>query len=122
MNWYIEVISNYADFSGRARRKEYWYFFLFNVLIGLAISYAEEFAGGLDPIGYGSFGNIYALALLVPSIAVGVRRLHDTGRSGWWFLIIFIPFIGSIILLVLFALAGEVGENKYGDCPRFEPA
>ena len=119
MNWYIEVIKKYAVFNGRARRKEYWYFFLFNILISFLIAFAEALIGNLDPdTGYGLLSAIYTLALLIPGIAVSIRRLHDTNRSGWWLLIALIPLIGAIVLLVFFASDSKSDENKYGISPK----
>ncbi|WP_405389721.1 DUF805 domain-containing protein [Streptomyces sp. NBC_01102] len=115
MNWYLAVLKNYAGFSGRARRKEYWMFLLFNaivavVLAGLGVAIESQ-------IPYG----IYILATLVPSLAVIVRRLHDTGRSGWWFLIAFVPLVGGIILLVFMCLEGAQEPNEYGANPKLAP-
>lgn len=119
MNWYIEAIKKYAVINGRARRKEYWYFFLFNTLITLVIVFAEAFTGNLDPdTGYGLLSGIYTLALLIPSIAVSIRRLHDINRSGWWLLIVLIPLIGPIVLLVFFATDSKEDENEYGISPK----
>jgi uncharacterized membrane protein YhaH (DUF805 family) len=113
MNWYIEVLKKYAVFSGRARRTEYWMFVLFNFLIGFALGFIEGFFGGP-----GIIGMLYSLAVLIPGIAVGVRRLHDTNRSGWWLLIALIPLIGLIVLIVFFASDSQVEENKYGANPK----
>ena len=88
MNWYIGVLKQYAVFTGRAHREEYWMFFLFNILISFGLGFVEGIVGGP-----GVLGMIYSLAILVPAIAVGIRRLHDTGRSGWWLLISLIPLI-----------------------------
>ena len=93
MNWYIKVIKNYAGFEGRARRKEYWLFFLFHVIILVALSLVDTMIGTMNvETGLGIVTAIYALAVLIPSIAVGVHRLHDTNRSAWW---IFISFYQS---------------------------
>ncbi|HYD55562.1 MAG TPA: DUF805 domain-containing protein [Burkholderiales bacterium] len=114
MNWYLDVVKNkYATFSGRARRKEYWMFFLMNLLIAMGIGIVEAIIG----LG-GILGILYALALLIPGIAVSVRRLHDTGRSGWWLLIGFIPFIGWIVVLVFMVLDSQPGDNEYGPNPK----
>src|SRR5437899_1593476 len=93
MHWYLEALKKYAVFSGRARRKEYWMFFLFNLIIGLVLGVIEGVAGGP-----GVLESLYGLAVLIPGIAVSVRRLHDTNRSGWWLLIGLIPLIGVIVL------------------------
>lgn len=119
MNWYIEVIKKYAVFSGRARRKEYWYFFLFHIIVSIVLVMIDGAAGSYSPdTGYGLISGIYTLAVILPSLAVAVRRLHDTGRSGWWILIAFIPLIGAIILLVFMVLDGKPGPNQYGDNPK----
>jgi len=93
MNWYLEVLNKYAVFSGRARRQEYWMFFLFNFIITSMLWVVGRFVGSQI------IGMLYDLAVLIPSIAVLVRRLHDTGRSGWWWFIALIPLIGWIVLL-----------------------
>jgi uncharacterized membrane protein YhaH (DUF805 family) len=113
MNWYLDVLKKYAVFTGRARRKEYWMFALFNVIIAIALGIIEGIVGGP-----GVLGGLYGLAVLIPSIAVGVRRLHDTGRSGWWILIGLVPVIGFIVLIVFFATDGQPGTNQYGPNPK----
>ena len=115
MNWYLEVLKKYAVFGGRARRKEYWYFVLFNTLISIALTFIDGVTGSFSSeAGTGLLGGIYGLAVLIPSIAVGVRRLHDTNRSGWWLLISLIPLIGAIVLIVFLASDSKPEENKYG--------
>ena len=119
MNWYLEVLRKYAVFSGRARRKEFWYFTLFNVLINFGLDFVDAFVGTFNhEIGVGLLGGLYALAVLIPGIAVTVRRLHDTGRTGWWFLIVLIPIIGLIVLLIFMVLDSTPGTNEYGDNPK----
>ena len=113
MNWYLEVIKKYAVFNGRARREEYWMFVLFNIIIAVAISFIEGLIGSS-----GLLGALYALAVLLPSIAAGVRRLHDIGRSGWWLLIGLIPIIGSIVLIFFLASDSKPEENQYGPNPK----
>ena len=114
MEWYLRVIKeNYANFNGRARRKEYWMFFLFNMIF-IFVAAMIDLALGTFPLLY----VIYGLAVIVPSIAVFVRRLHDTGKSGWWFFIALIPFIGGIWLLVLMCIDGDAGANSYGPSPK----
>jgi uncharacterized membrane protein YhaH (DUF805 family) len=105
MNYYIKVLQNYATFSGRARRKEYWMFVLFNVIVAFAFG----FVCGL--IGIPEIANLYTLAVLLPSIAVGVRRMHDVGKSGWYLLI-------PIYNFILAVTEGEKGENQYGTDPK----
>jgi uncharacterized membrane protein YhaH (DUF805 family) len=113
MDWYKEVVLNkYAEFAGRAHRAEYWNFFLVNVVIYLALSAVESLVG----IG-GALSGLYGLAVLIPGIAAAVRRLHDTGRRGWWVLLALVPVLGTLALLVLLALEGEPGANAYGDSP-----
>ena len=109
----------YADFSGRARRSEYWWFFLFNVLVAAVASVLDAIIGTR----YGSSGLVeilVQLALLIPGIAVAIRRLHDTGRSGWWLLIGLVPIAGWIVLLVFFVQDSQ-GENEYGASPKAYP-
>ena len=122
MNWYLKVLKQYADFSGRARRTEYWMFTLFNVIIifALALVMTAGIAAGssfLSVIGIVLYYG-YALAIIVPSLAVGVRRLHDIGKSGWYYFIGFIPLVGAIILLVWFCQDSQAGENEYGPNPK----
>ncbi|MDG6881427.1 Inner membrane protein yhaH [Phocoenobacter uteri] len=118
MNWYLEVLKKYAVFNGRARRKEYWFFILFSTVVSFILSILDNLIGFIDyNSGLGILGGIYSLAILIPSIAVSVRRLHDINRSGWWMLITFIPVIGLIVLFVFACLKGTEGENKYGDDP-----
>lgn len=119
MNWYIEVLKKYVVFRGRARRREYWYFFLFNILISIALGFIDGVTGMLDPTtGIGTLGGIYSLAVFLPSIAVAVRRLHDIGRTGWWLLIILIPIIGALTLLVFSLFDSQEGDNEYGENPK----
>ncbi len=112
MNYYIAVLKNYAGFSGRARRAEYWQFVLFNAIALIACIVID--LALKSPILY----FVYVLAVLVPSLAVAVRRLHDTDRSGWWLLIALVPVVGGIVLLVFACLEGTRGNNKYGPDPK----
>ena len=109
MEWYIKVVrDNYANFKGRASRQEYWMFVLFNFIFLIALSFIEVFLFGL----YSSIlSDLYVLALLVPSIAVGIRRMHDTGKSGWFLLI-------PIYNFILVVTQGESSSNKYGEAPE----
>lgn len=120
MEWYLQVWKKYAVFSGRARRKEFWYFVLFNLVIAIALTVFDNVAGLYisKDTGTGFLSTIYSLAIIIPSLAVEVRRLHDTGRSGWWLLIAFIPLIGAIILLIYLAQDSQAGDNKYGPNPK----
>jgi uncharacterized membrane protein YhaH (DUF805 family) len=119
MNWYLKVMKQYADFDGRARRTEYWMFVLFNIIFSVVAVVLDNVLGiAMEGIGYGPLYGLYVLAMIIPSLAVAVRRLHDTGKSGWMLLIALIPIIGSIWLLVLYATDGNLGENKYGSNPK----
>lgn len=123
MNWYLKVMKQYADFSGRARRKEYWMFVLFNFIFILAAMLLDNLLGTtLGELPYGVIYILYALAVFIPSVAVAVRRLHDVGKSGWMYFIVLIPLIGSIWLLVLFVSDSEAGANKWGENPKTGPA
>lgn len=94
-------------------------FFLFNILISIGLSIVDRVTGLYSvENGVGILSTIYSLAVLIPAIAVGVRRLHDTGRSGWWMLIALVPFIGSIVLIVFFVLDSDPGTNQYGPNPK----
>jgi uncharacterized membrane protein YhaH (DUF805 family) len=114
MQWYLKVLKNYVGFQGRARRKEYWMFMLFNIIVTIVLAIIESVAG-LDSV----LSGIYSLAVLLPSLAVTARRLHDIGRSGWWNLINLIPIIGVIVLLVFTCQDSQEGENQYGPNPKF---
>jgi uncharacterized membrane protein YhaH (DUF805 family) len=119
MNWYLEVLKKYAEFSGRARRKEYWMFTLFNsIFLIVAIILDNMLGTAIEDVGYGLIYFLYALAVLVPGLAVSVRRLHDVGKSGWMILISLIPIIGAIWLLVLMVTDSNPGENEYGPNPK----
>lgn len=122
MDWYIKVLKNYAVFSGRARRKEYWMFFLFNFIFGLVASLIDLGIGLLTfaVFGLGLLSILYGLAVFVPGLAVSVRRLHDVGKSGWYYLIVLIPIAGAIWFLVLTCTDSQAGDNKYGPNPKEE--
>ena len=111
------VFGKYATFSGRARRAEYWWFGLFVVLVGVVLSVVEggKFRGHMGQ--YGLLTGLWNLVTLLPSLAVAVRRMHDTGRSGWWLLIVLIPLIGALVVLYWFVQRGTVGANDYGADP-----
>lgn len=115
MNYYATCLKKYAEFEGRARRKEYWMFVFVNFLIAIAIS----IGGGILGLEEGTavISGLYSLAVLVPGIAVTVRRLHDTGRSGWWMLIALIPIAGPIAMLIFLCGVSKPGENEYGPNP-----
>ena len=113
--------AKYFDFKGRARRSEYWYFFLFVILVSFILSFAEGFYYGYTGQYFEDviLANIFYLFVLIPSIAVSVRCLHDIGRTGWWVLISFIPIAGSIILLIWHCIDGEKDTNIYGVSPKY---
>lgn len=113
MNWYLNVMKNYITFDGRARRKEYWMFFLINIIILLVLSIVDGVLFG----GTAILSGIYALIQFLPQLAVSVRRLHDTDRSGWWILLGLIPIVG-LVLLVFFCLNGTPGSNRFGADPK----
>ena len=124
MEWYIKVLKNYANFEGRARRKEYWMFTLINVIIYIAFMIFMSVIGVIFELGViiltllPVISGLYTLAILVPSLAVSVRRLHDIGKSGWFILISLIPIVGSIILLVWACQEGMPEANEYGENPK----
>ncbi|MBY4593996.1 DUF805 domain-containing protein [Ottowia caeni] len=119
MNWFLIALKKYATFSGRAQRAEYWYFVLFYILILFGLTLIDSITGSYSAeSGMGLLGGIFTLLLLIPSIAVGARRLHDTGRSGWWLLIALIPLVGAIVLLVFTVQDSTPGENQYGPNPK----
>ncbi len=119
MKWYLKVLSQYADFNGRARRKEYWMFVLFNMIFAVVAMLLDNALGlAMENIGYGPIYGIYILAMFIPGLAVAVRRLHDIGKSGWMMFVALIPLVGSIWLLVLMATGSQEGSNEYGDNPK----
>ena len=126
MEWYLKVMrENYANFNGRARRKEYWMFALFQFILMIVLMILDSVLGlGFDiggiPLGYGWLYTLGALAHFIPGLAVVVRRLHDVGKSGWFYLIGLIPLIGVIWLLVLMCTDGDKGDNAYGPDPKAE--
>jgi uncharacterized membrane protein YhaH (DUF805 family) len=112
-------LSKYVDFSGRARRSEYWFFALFTFLVSVVTSILDSIIG--TDYGNGSGGllnTVASLAFLLPGLAVGARRLHDTGKSGWWLLLALIPIIGWIALIVFFVQDSKPGDNQYGPNPK----
>ncbi len=127
MNYYLNVLKNYAVFTGRARRSEYWFFVLFNFLAAIICMFIDRLLGSTftfnlqgvqQVLPYGYVYLFYSLAVFIPGLAVLVRRLHDVGKSGWFFLIILIPLLGAIWLLVLLFTDSQVGNNKYGPNPK----
>jgi uncharacterized membrane protein YhaH (DUF805 family) len=119
MNWYIKVIKQYADFSGRARRTEYWMFQLFNMLAVIGLVFIGFFIGATTESLYGMIPLIlYGLFVFVPTLAVIVRRLHDQDKSGWLIFLQFIPYVGGIIIFVFMVMEGTRGPNTYGQDPK----
>lgn len=116
IDWYKQVVlKNYANFSGRASKSEFWYFVLANFIISFVLSLIDK------AIGIQILSGLYSLAVLVPGLAVSVRRLHDIGKSGWALLIALIPFVGAIILIVWDVQAGQPDANSYGEVPKDTP-
>ena len=131
MNWHLHALKHCFDFSGRARRKEYWYFllvwvfvcivlqFVLNVLEVLSDPSSSGWLEGLQLV-LGTFTLVYFMAAFVASVSVAVRRLHDTGRSGWWCLITLVPLLGFLIFLLFVTEDGERGANRYGPSPKHQ--
>jgi uncharacterized membrane protein YhaH (DUF805 family) len=115
MNWYLKVINQYFDFSGRARRKEYWMFMFLSILLSWTLAIIDIVFGIYI---FSIISTIYSLLIFIPSLAVFLRRLHDSGYSGWYLFLILIPFLGWIWLLVLLCLESEPGQNKWGENPK----
>lgn len=118
MNWYISVLKQYAVFSGRARRTEYWMFVLCNVIVMLLLGMVDKLIGGDKEL----ISSIYSLTVLLPSLAVAARRLHDTDRSAWWLLLGLIPIIGTLVLIYFMVCNGQQGPNRFGDDPKAAPS
>ena len=117
--YFIKVLKeNFANFSGRARREEYWYYSLAVFVISAILSVLSK--AGIVGVIFSILSFLFSLCILIPGLAVSVRRLHDTGRSGWWLLLCLIPLIGQIVLLVFMVTEGQKGENKWGDDPKKE--
>jgi uncharacterized membrane protein YhaH (DUF805 family) len=129
MDWFVLAWKKYAQFQGRSRRSEFWYFSLFHMLFAFVLiipgvlfvvigaNAHNSVATGVGVVLYLAYF-VFSLALLVPSVAVTVRRLHDTGRSGWWYFISFVPFAGLIVLLVFLCSDSQPGDNLYGPNPK----
>jgi len=120
MDWMLMPLRRYAQFSGRSQRKEYWMFVLGYVIVAVVLNIIEGILGLSGTVGgsNGPLTALFGLAILIPSIAVGIRRLHDTDRSGWWLLIALVPIIGAIVLLVFFVSDGTRGPNRFGPDPK----
>jgi uncharacterized membrane protein YhaH (DUF805 family) len=119
MDTFVSVWKNSFNYAGRARRKEYWMFTLFNILAMVVLAVLGGLLGGSESMLASVPLGLYALASLFPSLAVGVRRLHDTGRSAWWLLINLVPFIGGIWFFVLTVLDSKPESNLWGDSPKY---
>lgn len=119
MKYFTHVIRNYVNFSGRARRKEFWMFVLFAFLFSVAAGIIDNTLGTTDETGTtGVFSGLFGLFLLLPSLAVSARRLQDTGKSGFWLFLYLIPVIGFIVILIFCILPGNEGRNKFGPDPK----
>ena len=112
--WKENVLENYANFEGRARRAQFWWFYLANVIINVVLSVLGQATFLFTVVGF-----IYGLAVLIPGIAVGIRRLHDTNKSGWWLLIALVPFAGWIVLIIFMATEGSREPNQWGTSPKW---
>ena len=119
MEWFMKALRQYAVFTGRARRKEYWFFVLFYILIAIGLGFIDSTLG-LGSESYGLLSGLFGLAMLLPALGVAIRRMHDTGRSGWWVLVSFIPFVGWLIFIWFATRDGEPGPNAYGPDPKAE--
>jgi uncharacterized membrane protein YhaH (DUF805 family) len=120
MNWYFEVLKQYAVFSGRARRKEYWMFTLISGIVSFILGVAAGILGIVIGTDLSIISWLYCLAIVLPSIGVSIRRLHDIDRSGWWLLLSLIPILGWIVLIVFAAKDSTPGKNEYGPNPKGE--
>ncbi|MCF2909236.1 DUF805 domain-containing protein [Pseudoalteromonas sp. DL2-H2.2] len=116
---YLSALKKYAVFNGRARRKEYWLFMLCNLIVTIVLGLVDMTLGLYsEESGFGLLSGLYALAVIIPSIALSIRRLHDTGRSGWWILISLVPVVGPLVLLVFYVMDSTPGDNDYGPNPK----
>lgn len=118
MDWFIRALQQYAVFQGRARRREYWFFMLFYVLISSFLAVIDSIVGRFDEkTGVGLLSGLFTLGVLLPALGVAVRRLHDTGRSGWWLCLGIVPLLGTLALLVFALQRGTPGPNAHGPDP-----
>lgn len=122
MKWFLETMKKAFNFSDRSRRKEYWMFMLIATLIMFVLTFVDIFAGLEIAEDVGILSTLFSLILIIPSLAVTFRRLHDTGKSGWWILISLIPFIGWIVLLIFTVQDSESGVNRFGSNPKVNVA
>jgi uncharacterized membrane protein YhaH (DUF805 family) len=118
MNWFMVVLKKYADFTGRARRSEYWYFFLIYIGIAIVLGIIDGMIGSTAFGNLGLLSGLLLLGLFLPSIAVAVRRLHDIGKSGWWLLLGFVPIVGGLVLLYFAFQDSQPGVNLFGPNPK----
>lgn len=119
MSWFLMALRKYAKFSGRSQRAEYWFFFLFQALFLIGLAFLDGMLGFFDESeDVGLFSGIFAIAMIIPSFSVNVRRLHDTGRSGWWLLASLVPVLGSLVLVVFALQDSQPGGNAYGPDPK----
>ena len=117
MHWYLDVLKKYADFSGRAGREEYWMFQLLNFAVSVIVGLVNMVFTGANSEAIPWLAVLYSIGTFLPSLAVVIRRLHDTNRSGWWYCIAFIPLLGALALLYFLISEGDVGDNDYGPSP-----
>lgn len=119
MEWYLGPLRKFATFTGRARRKEYWLFILLNYVVLFVLAVIDNILGTtMQDLPYGFITLLYSLVLMIPLLALNVRRMHDLGKSGWWLFITLVPFVGGIWYFVLTVTAGEKGDNQYGPDPK----
>jgi uncharacterized membrane protein YhaH (DUF805 family) len=119
MSWYITALKKYVVFSGRSRRKEYWYFVLFNIIFLIVATLLDNLLHTtFGDLPYGLFYLLYALAVFLPGIGLVIRRLHDVGKSGWWYFIALVPLVGAFWLLYLMLKDSDPGDNLYGPNPK----
>lgn len=118
MDWYLKVLKNYFNFRDRARRREYWWFVLINAIITILLGFVQDALGWSNESGEGVLTVVYGLLLIIPSIAVMVRRLHDTDRSGWWVLIGLIPIVGWFVLFIFAVFDSQPCSNRFGANPK----
>jgi len=117
MHWYLHVLKNYAQFDGRSRRSEYWYFVLFNLVVVVGLTLVDYAVYSVTGLGLGLLRLVYGLGIFIPAVAVSIRRLHDTDRSAWWLLLAFVPLAG-LALLIFLVEDSNAGTNRYGQNPK----
>lgn len=117
MNWFILAFKRYAEFNGRSRRKEYWMFFLFNLIISYSLLGADYLLGSMWQSS-GLLSSIYSLITFIPNLSVGIRRMHDVGKSGWTYLWFLLPILGWFYIFYLLVKGGDEGANEYGKDPK----